>query len=376
LDFAAAASIDLQCLPQRMAVHCDHDTGAHPWSTPQERAANESGCEMSVCFRPRVLHLCMTRADGPMDVDAQRPPSRSAAAPGDGLGYVDGGGGDGGLDGGSSHEQGNDDTLAVSHGDGEAEAEGLGGNDGEDGEDGGDSGVGRAQLRDSFARRRAGAGAGSAQMIADDYNDANDDDHDGDIDGPGGGGGADGGGQSPGRSRKRRPRGPAAEAAAAPQPFPAPRTVRVFRFVARSGALELEASIVVYSEYPLRPPRVRCTALRPLQGPTPGPAEAALAAHAAKASSATLKALLAVPVGSDLPAAVAANWLLWLEGQANVTAVARIDPERVLDTLLHQVVALRLGLDDVTAQWQQQLAGGSGLVVQGRERVPSGRYYL
>ncbi len=101
----------------------------------------------------------------------------------------------------------------------------------------------------------------------------------------------------------------AAVQAALPQPRR--RVQLAFRCVMRSAGLELEAMASVFLEYPVRPPVFRVVALRPLQ---PGPAAAAIAAHAAKGTATTLRTLLAVPAGLPLGPA-AANHVFWLEKQ-------------------------------------------------------------
>lgn len=85
---------------------------------------------------------------------------------------------------------------------------------------------------------------------------------------------------------------------------------RLYRMVLRSKALEVEAHVRVFSEYPLRPPLIRVQALRELP-----PASAALVATAiSKGGSAAIKAAALAPAGRQLEGA-AVNSIMWLEQQ-------------------------------------------------------------
>lgn len=101
----------------------------------------------------------------------------------------------------------------------------------------------------------------------------------------------------------------AAIATAATTKRPRPPS-RKFHLVARSRLFELEASVWVFNEYPIRAPLFRVRALRRM----PATFGDALTAALAKGAASGLKGLLAVPAGEPLEAA-GVNHVSWLEQQ-------------------------------------------------------------
>eukprot|EP00798_Chlamydomonas_sp_ICE-L_P014840 gene14840-20894_t len=112
----------------------------------------------------------------------------------------------------------------------------------------------------------------------------------------------------------------------APPVAPKP-AYRLYRCVLRSrvGHMELEAHVRLFVDYPLRPPLIRIAALKEM--PTP-PAKG----HA--------KQLLPRVCKQSL----------WMESEANMTALSLVPAGKQKDTLLYQLTHLRLCFDEFSSQ--------------------------
>ncbi len=148
---------------------------------------------------------------------------------------------------------------------------------------------------------------------------------------------------------------PASEPSAPlPEPLPSSSTASkdaaarprcgLYRCVVRYRQLEVEAHVRLYAEYPLRPPVFSVAAVR--ETLTTPPAAAGKGSAAAKAKAKPVEAV---------------NEALAMEQQANVCAVLATPPGPASqnETLLHQLLHLRLAVDTFGSQHYAD-GGGSG----------------
>ena len=102
---------------------------------------------------------------------------------------------------------------------------------------------------------------------------------------------------------------------------------RLFKCVLRYHLIEVETHVRVFLDYPLRPPLFTVLAVREiLAAPKPG----------------------AISKGGKILEAV--NGVVHMEHQANVVGVAATPGSCLNETLLHQLLHLRLAVDDVVSQ--------------------------